>query len=68
MKRLFNILDGGHLDRALFSAHVCRVEDVLDGEDDTTVVSDRGRIGGRFTWVSGGFEKPARTAGSDAGL
>ena len=67
MKSIFKALEGGHLDRALFSSQVGEKKEGQN-EAQSSGVSSWLRFGHRTARRPGRDEKRARKARSDAGL
>ena len=66
---IFNALDGAHLDRSVFGAHLMGTKRKGDyGKSKQTRVPDSGSIGKRGQGASQTRKRAGWTPGSDAGL
>ena len=66
---VFSALDGAHLDRSVFGAHVSGLKrEDRDGQSKQTRISDRGSFGQRDQGASPDRNQAERAAHSDAGL
>ncbi len=68
MASIFKALDGGHLDRALFSSHVSKTKDGGKDEPEQTPFYRRLRLGRRGEGRAKTGDQRTRTPRSDAGL